>query len=574
MDSLRSGWAVAFLAALAACGGGGGSSGQPESHVSSALAITASPTAPVAGATFGVTVEVRDSAGQKVASGAAISLALQGPGVLHGTLSAAAVQGIATFADLSITQAGAGYRVVATASGLTQATSTAFAVVPAAASRLAFTVEPFDAAVATTITPAVQVAVEDAFGNVVTASTATVSLALNGGTAGAALAGGGGRAAASGLATFDALDVDLAGTTYTLTAAASGLTSATSNAFTITPFELVLLAAAGGSGSLGAAYSPGTGWSAVALTGGASAAPAVALTSSCTGVALRRAAGDALEAATWSGSGWSPFASVAAGVTTNAAPALAAGGSGVQSVYRGTDYKLYAATYTGAWSPTVEAVGGTGASQIFTASAPSLAVLSGDAVVTYAHDSSQLPTACTRTVGSWGSPVSFAALDPVAASAPVAVVAPSSGPELLAVWQGSSGSQLLFATRSGGTWSGPSAITGAAILGGDLPALAPGAAGAVMLAFRGTDGKYYWTQYSGSAWSTPASLAIGTLSPAQAPAVASGIAGADYELVFAGTDGAAYHSRFSAGAWSAPALVGGTGLTWVALTSGSCGSAP
>jgi hypothetical protein len=364
METLRRGWIAAGLAALAACGQG--SSPTPaESHRPTALAITASPTAPAAGATFGATVEVRDAGGRKVASDATISLSLQGPGVLQGTSSAAAVQGVATFADLSITQAAAGYRVVATATGLTEATSAAFDVTPAAASRLAFTVEPPDAAAVTTI----------------------------------------------------------------------------------------------------------------ALTGGATAAPAVTLTAGCTGVALRTASDGSLEGATWSGAGgWTPFAAIAVGITTNAAPALAAMGSGAEAVYRGSDYKLYAATYgAGAWSPTAETVG-TGASQSYTSSPPTLATVSGDAVVAY-EDSSQIATARTRSAGSWATPVALASsYAPVAVGAPVALVAPSSGPELLAVWQGNS-QQIFYATRSGGTWGAWHQLTGATLSGGDLPALAAGPGG-------------------------------------------------------------------------------------------------
>jgi hypothetical protein len=48
------------------------------------------------------------------------------PGTLSGTKTATAVNGVATFADLSIDQPGNGYTLAATASGLTGATSNAF----------------------------------------------------------------------------------------------------------------------------------------------------------------------------------------------------------------------------------------------------------------------------------------------------------------------------------------------------------------------------------------------------------------------------------------------------------------
>jgi hypothetical protein len=87
----------------------------------------------------------------------------------------------------------------------------------------------------------VKVAVRDSLGNVVTSSTASVTVALTGGTgtAGAHLGGTTTISAASGVATFSTLTVDSVGTGYTLTASASGLASATSAAFAVS-------AAAGG----------------------------------------------------------------------------------------------------------------------------------------------------------------------------------------------------------------------------------------------------------------------------------------------------------------------------------------
>ncbi|MFN8630500.1 MAG: hypothetical protein U0838_09340 [Chloroflexota bacterium] len=76
----------------------------------------------------------------------------------------------------------------------------------------------------------------DAFGNTVTSSTATVSLALSGGASGAILActGGNAKAAVAGVAVFAGCKVDLAGSGYQLTATATGLGGVTTNTFTIT----------------------------------------------------------------------------------------------------------------------------------------------------------------------------------------------------------------------------------------------------------------------------------------------------------------------------------------------------
>jgi hypothetical protein len=49
-------------------------------------------------------------------------------GTLSGTLTVAVINGVATFADLSIDQAGDGYTLTATAPGVTTAASTAFSI--------------------------------------------------------------------------------------------------------------------------------------------------------------------------------------------------------------------------------------------------------------------------------------------------------------------------------------------------------------------------------------------------------------------------------------------------------------
>jgi subtilase family serine protease len=106
-------------------------------------------------------------------------------------------------------------------------------VAPAAASQLAFGVQPANALTGQAITPAVTVKVEDQFGNVLTGdNTDQVSLTL--GTAGATLSGGGATTVSGGVATFSSLTVSVAGPGYTLTASGGGLTPATSNAFNVT----------------------------------------------------------------------------------------------------------------------------------------------------------------------------------------------------------------------------------------------------------------------------------------------------------------------------------------------------
>jgi hypothetical protein len=105
-----------------------------------------------------------------------------------------------------------------------------------AASKLAFTTQPGStntSGIALNTQP--RVSIEDASGNVITSSNAAVTIAITAGTGvnGAVLSGTATVNAINGVATFSGLNINLAGTGYTLTAASSGLTSAVSNAINI-----------------------------------------------------------------------------------------------------------------------------------------------------------------------------------------------------------------------------------------------------------------------------------------------------------------------------------------------------
>src|SRR5439155_984824 len=132
---------------------------------------------------------------------------------------------------------GTGYSLTAVdpgGEGLSGATSTAFNITPGPATQLVCTVQPSTAVAARTISPAVQVAARDALGNLVTAFTGSVTVALGTNPSGGTLAGTTTVTAAGGVATFGTLSVDKGGTGYTLTATAPALSGATSSAFTVT----------------------------------------------------------------------------------------------------------------------------------------------------------------------------------------------------------------------------------------------------------------------------------------------------------------------------------------------------
>ena len=207
-----------------------------------------------------VTVGVRDAYGNSVTgSSASISVALAtnpSGGTLGGTTTVSAAGGVATFANLSIDRAGTGYTLVASSPGLASGTSSAFNVMAGPAARLAFTAQPASTVAGVAISPAVQVSVQDAAGNTVTSSSATITVALQANPNGATLAGILTLPATNGVATFPALTIGRAGSGYTLTAAAAGLASATSATFNVAAGPATaLVISAPSSATAGSAFS-------------------------------------------------------------------------------------------------------------------------------------------------------------------------------------------------------------------------------------------------------------------------------------------------------------------------------
>ena len=179
--------------------------------------------------------------------------------------------GVYTFTSAHITKPGTAYALTATVTAVTSGpdlgttgSSTSFMVTPGAAVQLAFGQQPTGTPSSTHITPAVTVLVEDADGNLVNTSSAAVAVTLSGApTAGgsAALTGTTPENAVGGVATFSDLQVDKAGTAYTLNMTSPGLTSATSSAFAITAGMLASLSftqqpASGAAFASGAAIAP------------------------------------------------------------------------------------------------------------------------------------------------------------------------------------------------------------------------------------------------------------------------------------------------------------------------------
>src|SRR5437667_1243623 len=239
-----------FLASVVLCGVAlGGCSGSTSGPVqptgvgpAAKLVFTAQPSSAAAGAANSpaMQVAVQDAQGNPVTTATtSITLAIgtnPASGTLAGTTTVAAVNGVATFANLSINNPGTGYTLTASATGLMGATSNAFnitlSVGPAA--KLVFTAQPSTAAAGAAITPAVQVAVQDAQGNSVTTATTSITVAIGTNPASGTLSGTTTVAAVNGVATFANLSIDKAGTGCTLTASTTGPSGATSSGFNLT----------------------------------------------------------------------------------------------------------------------------------------------------------------------------------------------------------------------------------------------------------------------------------------------------------------------------------------------------
>ena len=330
----------------------------------------------------------------------------------------------------------------------------------------------------------------------------------------------------------------------------------------------VLLLAGGGPSVLGGEFHTGAGWTTTTVAGGATdKGPALVMDATGQGVGVVRSTANAgeLRATAWSAGAWSALAPVAMGVTTRDTPHAVAIGSAAFVVFHGDDFKHYLAVHDGAqWSPTAEPVGGAGPAQSFGPSPAPIGAAGASPVLAFAGNDHDLYDQ-TRSGGVWGPGIGHALGDLVDLTP--AIAAPTTGPNLMIVLVRKTDSALLYTVRNGVNWTMPIAIANTSSTA--APALLALPAGELLLAYRGPANKLFTSRYTpGSVppWSAPAQLGMDTL--ASAPALAPGVDGALAELAYvdAGT-GAAFHARLTGAAWSAPALVGGAGMSDVALAS-------
>ncbi len=195
------------------------------------LAFVQGPSSTVAGQTISPAITV-DETGGTLTGTVSIAISLLSPSGnadLLGTTTVTAVNGVATFSNLAIDQAGT-YELQAAETGVLAGISGQFTVSAAAPVDLGFITQPSATWQFGPVTPPVVVGMEDQFGNVVTTSTNPVSIVIESGPAGAALSGSTTVNASAGRATFDDLVFSKSGQ-YTILATSAGLTGANEQQF-------------------------------------------------------------------------------------------------------------------------------------------------------------------------------------------------------------------------------------------------------------------------------------------------------------------------------------------------------
>jgi len=214
----------------------------------SQLAYATQPGGGLAGAAWSQqpVVQVQDAYGNLVTTGVDATRVVSanlttGTGTLSGTTTSTAVAGVATFSNLSLNLIGTNKVLTASATvtaGAATVASSAFTITHAAASQLAFATQPGggNTGAAWAQQPIVQV--QDPYGNLVTTSAdASRTIALTLSTGPGTLSGTASLAAASGVATFSGLNIQLQGTGDKLSAGttlSAGAVTVQSGTFNIT----------------------------------------------------------------------------------------------------------------------------------------------------------------------------------------------------------------------------------------------------------------------------------------------------------------------------------------------------
>lgn len=207
------------------------------------LKFQTSPSSVLAGSPIGTfKVQVVDSTGATTttikATDVTILLDSTDPrDTLFGTTVVPTVNGEATFTNLSLKRAANGFRLIATAKGITGAVSLPFNVSPNVPAKLAFVVQPSTVIAGEKMVPAPQVVVQDAVGNTIPNDTGIVFLSVATGPSSPIIRNNA-VSAVSGVARFDSLRINTASNTFSLQAVGAngrGLAAAVSTIFVVQP---------------------------------------------------------------------------------------------------------------------------------------------------------------------------------------------------------------------------------------------------------------------------------------------------------------------------------------------------
>jgi hypothetical protein len=170
-------------------------------------------------------------------------------GTLSGTTSKSAVNGQAAFNDLSINKVGTGYVLSAGSGTLTTAVTNSFNITHAPASKIAITQQP-PASVIAGNPFGLSIEVLDDFDNRATSFNNQITVALENNPAGGTLTGTTQVNASSGVAVFNNLFINKAGSEYSLRVSGTGLLQAISTQINVTHGTAAVIELTGGTGPL------------------------------------------------------------------------------------------------------------------------------------------------------------------------------------------------------------------------------------------------------------------------------------------------------------------------------------
>ncbi len=328
-----------------------------------------------------------------------------------------------------------------------------------------------------------------------------------------------------------------------------------------------LVLAGSPTGMLAGELDVGGTWKTTTLSGATSFAPALTMTRLGAGVGVFcSGTGGVLTATLWmSGVGWQIPSAVSSGAVARAQPSIdATGGTTAHTTYQDGSYKFWYAAYSaGSWSAP-QAISSSG-NQSYGPVSAAIAARGTDATVAFIDGQSPSVNYAAQqdlVGGTWQARADL--VGPESLTIEPSLIALDVGPELMMMFAQQSG-QILFATRTGGVWSAPAAITNA--LTGNPVGLAPLPNGGAILAFRGTDTNLYWSVYASGSWSTVAPFQAANLSITGSPALTHGVSGDVAEIAFVDDSGHANASSLSGGVWRAPTLLGGTNMVGVSIAS-------